>query len=336
MLVLAASSLALFCTAGFINAFGVFQTYYTVHYLPQESSFQIAWIGSFSIFLMFGLGVPAGFMADKFGPTVPISIGVICQLVAVFMVSLCREYYQFFLAQGALLGFGMSFITIPTTSVTPLYFQRNRGLAQGISVAGSSLGGVLWPIMLDELLNEDGVSFGWTLRIVGFIQLVLLAVVVVGVRRPRTAKTIPKDFESSAQPDSESKEEKEDKAKQRKKDLAKLRHPSFIFLCAGLAIFYFGFFAPFFYVSDYALSLGVSESFSVYLIAILNAASSFGRILPGLVADRIGHFNIVTISMFLSAIVCFCWTAVNNTAGLIVWSLAYGFVSGVSSSLFCG
>ncbi|KAF2159683.1 hypothetical protein M409DRAFT_29845 [Zasmidium cellare ATCC 36951] len=332
-LVLAASALALFCTAGFINAFGVFQTYYTVHYLPQESAFDIAWIGSMTTFLFFGLGFPAGLLSDKTSPIVPISIGAVCQVVAVFMISLCKKYYQFFLAQGVLLGIAMALITIPTTSVAPLYFQRNRAFAQGISVAGSSLGGVIWPIMLDQMLNADGVSFGWTIRSVGFLQLLFLAIVIVGVRRPKTFKAPKKDVEDQTGTVAGSEEEKDQAKQQKRKRLAHLRTPSFMFLCGGLAIFYFGFFAPFFYVSTYAITLGVSESFSIYLIAILNAASSFGRILPGFIADRVGHFNILVTSMFLSAIVCFCWKGVDNVAGLVVWSAVYGFVSGAVLSL---
>jgi MFS family permease len=321
VLVLIASSIAVFCSVGFLNAFGTFQAYYKLQYLPHLSNFQISWIGSFSVFMAFSCAPFSGFLSDKFGPSVPIGIAAICQLVAIFTISLCREYYQFFLAQGMLLGFGFSLISIPATSVSPLYFQRNRGLAQGVIISGSSLGGVIWPIVLDQLLKRDEISFGWSMRIVGFIQMPLLALVFVGVRRPRTVN--PQKEESSERTT-------EMKSRPKSKELSSLRHPSFILLCGGLAVFYFGFFTPLFYVTTYAISLGTSESLSTYLIAILNAASFFGRILPGYVADRVGHFNIMVYAMLGSGIVSFCWTAVNSVAGLIVWSLAYGFVSGVS------
>lgn len=279
---------------------------------------------------MFAFGPIAGLLGDRFGPQMPLGIGIICQLVAIFMVSLCKEYYQFFLAQGLLLGFGMSLITIPVTSVTPRYFQRNRGLAQGVSVAGSSLGGVIWPIMIEQLLSHDKVSFGWTLRIVGFVQLPLLVCVFVGVRLPPKPGTKNGAAAGPEEDDMEAKGKSNDKPENKTRALDKLRHPSFTLLCAGLAIFYFGFFSPFFFVSAYGINLGISESFSIYFISILNATSSFGRILPGLVADRTGHFNIILLAMIGSAIVCFCWTAVGSLAGLVVWSAAYGFISGVS------
>ena len=43
--------------------------------------------------------------------------------------------------------------------------------------------GVIWPVMADSLLNSRGVSLGWTLRIIGFVQLVLFAVSCLLVQR---------------------------------------------------------------------------------------------------------------------------------------------------------
>lgn len=277
--------------------------------------------------MLFGAATPAGFLNDKFGPRVPVAIGAVCEIVAIFMTSLCRKYYQFFLAQGVLLGLSFAFISVPAASIAPLFFPRNRGVAQGIVIAGSSLGGVIWPIVLNELLTTDNVGFGWSLRICGFMMIALLAIVVVGIQRPphMNVKAKPKP-----EADEAGTSEPHKPAKKVKSDLSRLRHPSFVFLAAGLALAYFGFFVPFFFVSTYAVELGLSESFSFYLISILNAASLFGRILPGFIADRFGHFNVLTVAMVGSAVVAFCWTAASSVAGIIVWTLAYGFISGVS------
>lgn len=69
-----------------------------------------------------------------------------------------------------------------------------------------------------------------------------------------------------------------------------------------------------------------------YLISILNAASLFGRVLPGFVADKYGHFNVCALALFTSALTAFCWTAVHSLGGLIIFSMAYGFTSGVGLS----
>ncbi|KAK4496648.1 hypothetical protein PRZ48_012630 [Zasmidium cellare] len=319
--VLCAGSLGLFVTVGFMNAYGVFQQYYTAHYLPDESNFQISWIGSFASFILFAFAAPAGFLTDRVGPTVPIAIGSVLEIFAVMMISLSKKYYQFFLSQGVLLGIGMSMVAIPVTVVIPMHFKKHRALAQGFTIAGSSLGGVIWPIALDQLLNKDGISFGWSLRIVGFIMLPLCAVVILCTQKP-AAKKDPSETQGQAKPKEKT-----------KKDLSCLKHPSYILLCLGLAFSFFGFFTPLFYVSTYGVSLGISESTSFYLLSALNAASLFGRILPGLVADKLGPFNVLFCASIGSAIVTFCWTAATSLAGLIVWSIAYGFISGAILSL---
>ena len=57
------------------------------------------------------------------------------------------------------------------TSKIQTYFLKKRAAAVGLSVAGSSIGGVIFPIMARNLLPEVG--FGWTIRIAAFIILAL-------------------------------------------------------------------------------------------------------------------------------------------------------------------
>lgn len=47
--------------------------------------------------------------------------------------------------------------------------------------------GIIWPVLINRLLNYHGVSLAWTLRTIGFMQLVLLAVatLLVQARFPR-------------------------------------------------------------------------------------------------------------------------------------------------------
>lgn len=212
----------------------------------------------------------------------------------------------------------MSFLFTPALATVSRHFIRHRGLALGITVAGSSIGGVIWPIMLDQLLNSRGLSFGWTMRIVGFTMLPLLTIATLTVRPPLE---IPSQNEL---------EPKTTDSKGHKTDLSIAKSFTFQLMCAGLAISALGLFSPFFYVTSYATSLGMSTSISFYLVSIVNGASLFGRILPGFLADRFGCFNLCSLAIFTSGIIAMCWTKATSEAGLIIWSSAYGFASGVS------
>ncbi|KAB8255539.1 major facilitator superfamily domain-containing protein [Aspergillus pseudonomiae] len=331
-----------FCSVGFINAFGVFQDYYQSHQLSSYSSFDISWIGSFSTFALFSGAPIAGVLVDRVGPTVLLIFGGLAMLVAVFMTSLCQQYYQFFLAQAVLLGASMSCLFCPAIATVSRYFHKNKGLAMGVTVGGSSAGGVVWPIVLNELLNKDGVTFGWTIRIVGFIMLPLLVLAVLTVTPP--AKKADDGHHHHMLTDEEERNKRhevdgthevlQEEASAHKQGLVSLlKNTTFMVLCSGLSISYLGMFSPFFYATSYAQSLGHSTSFAFYLVSIINAASLFGRILPGILADRYGHFNLCGTAALLSGATALCWTAAKSSGGLVVWCLAYGLTSGAIMSL---
>jgi MFS family permease len=99
----------------------------------------------------------------------------------------------------------------------------------------------------------------------------------------------------------------------------------------GVALFfnYLGLFTPIFYVTSYTVSLGLDPSMAFYMMAIINALSLFGRIIPGILGDRYGAFNIMIFSAGISGMVCMCWTKATSIPGIALWSAVYGFTSGV-------
>lgn len=59
-----------------------------------------------------------------------------------------------------------------------------------------------------------------------------------------------------------------------------------------------------------------------------------GRIIPGIVADKLGRYNVMIIITFISALFCLAvWTPVTNSAGIIVFMVIFGFSSGGFISL---
>lgn len=63
------------------------------------------------------------------------------------MLSLCTEYWQVFLAQGLVVGFGGGLIYIPAIALVTTQFTTKRPIAVGLASSGSSIGTVfktLW------------------------------------------------------------------------------------------------------------------------------------------------------------------------------------------------
>lgn len=83
-------------------------------------------------------------------------------VVSLVLTSFCNEYYQFFLAQAVLGGICLGLLFSTSLAVVGHYFNARQGLALGVVMAGAAVGGVIFPITLNRLLNNVGLSFGCT------------------------------------------------------------------------------------------------------------------------------------------------------------------------------
>ena len=227
------------------------------------------------------------------------------------MTSLGTKYYQFILSQGICSPIGASLVFYPAMSATGTWFKKNRALAFGVMAAGSSLGGVIFPIMVERLVASAG--FAWAMRAAAFLILGLLlyANFTVKSRLPPTPKAW--SFQEFVDPLRE--------------------RPFFLVVCSSF-LFFFGMFLPFTYIILYAETNGMSPRLASYLVAILNALSIFGRTLPGWVADRVGRFNTMIVMSFLSAILVLAlWLPSRGNVPIILFACFYGFSSGAFVSL---
>ncbi|RDW76882.1 MCT family MFS transporter [Aspergillus mulundensis] len=302
-LVAVGASCTIFSTLGFANSFGVLQEYYAVHQLSHESTDSIAWIGSLSAFLQFATGAFAGPLFDRYGAWV-IRPPAIIYVFALMMTSLCTKYWQFMLAQGVLVGISTGMLQFPAMAAVSQYFDKKRGAALGLTIAGSSIGGVVFPIALSKMLNSSSLGFGWSIRIIAFVMLVPMAIscLTVTARLPprTTAFFIP----------------------------GALKSPLFVILIIAMFFQLLGMFSPIFFIPTYAVSRGMDATLASYLAAILNGASTFGRIIPGILADKFGRLNAFGVGGIATGVIICCMNQAESNASLIVFSAVFGFWSG--------
>ncbi|KAF5684590.1 riboflavin transporter MCH5 [Fusarium circinatum] len=287
-LVAAGSACIFFSCLGFANSFGVLQEYYMTHQLQGHSEDAIAWIGSISTFIQFAVLRPAA----------------VTYIFATMMTSLCTEYWQFMLAQGILMGTAMAFLQIPAFAAVSQYFDKKRAAAFGITVSGSSIGGVVFPIALSKMLNDSSLGFGWSIRIMGFVMIPLMSFSCMAVR-PRLPSRETAFFL-----------------------IEPFKNPLYLLVIGSLFFLFIGMFAPLFFIPTYAVSRGVNPTLASYLLAITNAASTFGRIIPGILADKYGRLNMYSLGGLCTGVVILCMNEAKSTAALVVYALVFGFCSG--------
>ncbi|KJR88946.1 monocarboxylate transporter [Sporothrix schenckii 1099-18] len=302
----------LFCTFGLINCIGVFETYYVNGPLSHYSQGTISWILSLETFVMTFGGLVFGRLFDSYGPRWLLILGTVVYVFGLMMTSLATEYYQFLLAQGVCAAIGSSAVFNACMASVVSWFFRRRAAAFGIMVSGSSLGGVVLPIMLDKLIVRVG--FPWAVRAVAFLFLGLLGIACLTVRSrlpPRPKPLVVREY------------------------LGGFREPVYVLTVVACFLFFWGMFLPFNYIELQAKASGMSPTLLPYLLSIINAVSIVGRIAPGIVADRLGRYNVMIAITALSAIISLAlWIPGSKSTGAIVaYAVLFGFSSGGFISL---
>lgn len=172
--------LVIFTTWGWVNSYGAFQTYYTLNL--NESASTISWIGAIQNWLTFFIGAFSGRLLDAGWYVPTLIVGSVIQLVGIFLMSVSTKYWHLMLTQGILTGLGGGIFFTPSLGLVATYFSSKRAFALGIATTGNAVGGMVYPVLVKELLPKIG--FAWTTRVIGFLNLALLAV-VIAFMRPR-------------------------------------------------------------------------------------------------------------------------------------------------------
>ncbi|KAG2343119.1 MFS general substrate transporter [Suillus weaverae] len=298
-----------FCGFGYTSAYGT----QVISWLPVFlTSMTYSWIGSVNAFLILSVGLVSGRMVDL-GAFYPVmKIGCFLQCFFLFMLSLAKpdRYYQaslIFLSQGIGFGIAIGLTNVPSITVVSHHFQQRRAFAMGIVVAGASLGAILHPIMLNNLING---RLGFTNGVrasAGLISgLLFIANLLMRTRLPPQPKAV--SYTRVLQ-DS-------------------WRDGAYICVCIGMAAYEVGFFFEAFYLQLDSILHGLSQGFSFYSLAILNSGSFIGRLAAGVVSAYVGISNTVVGSSLISSAVLFAMIGLHSEASVAVIAVGYGFCAG--------
>lgn len=213
------------------------------------------------------------------------------------------------LSQGLLFGLGSSLVFTPAVAAPSHWFAKRRALATSIGMTGSGIGGVIWPILINKMI--DAIGFGWAIRTCGFIVFLLLTCATLLIRRRLPRRKF--------QP------------------LTHIWHQfsdlSFTLLTVGVSVGGLGMFTPFFYLTTNARRLGAASTLAASMISILNAGSTFGRLFA-FVGDIAGHVNMMVLGTSTVAVLLFAmWVTANSVHVLIAFSVLYGVAAGFVISL---
>ncbi|KAG1742383.1 major facilitator superfamily domain-containing protein [Suillus paluster] len=298
-----------FCGFGYTSAYGVYEDFYTQTYLTNSTPSAIAWIGSVNAFLILSVGLISGRMLDRGAFYHVMKIGCLLQCFFLFMLSLAKPngYYQIFLSQGIGSGFAIGLTNVPSLAVVSHHFQRRRAFMMAFVVAGASMGAILHPIMLNNLINGR-LGFANGVRAsAGLISgLLFIAYLLMRTRLPPQPKAVSytRVLQNS------------------------LRDPAYVCACLGMAAFEVGFFSESFFLQLDSSLHGLGQTFSFYSLTILSAGSFIGRLTAGIISAYVGIPNTIIGYSSISSIVLFTMIGLRSVASVALIGISYGYFAG--------
>lgn len=240
------------------------------------------------------------------------------------------------------------------SAVVATWFRKKKGFAIGIVASGASIAGLVYPMMFKFLILD--LNFPNTARCVAAVTTAssILAIIIASPN-PEFGIRIPERWSFSVFV-----------------DWSAFKNAGYSWFCAAICWMFFGFYAVFFNLEEWAAVKGLvgsnmpvsevcilltscaqgykdeipnSESDTVpgfgyktpsnnavrtfYLLAIMNATSTIGRLGSAYLCDHFGALNVhVVVTFIASLLVLVGWTLSNTVPAAIAFVVLFGIFSG--------
>lgn len=192
------------------------------------------------------------------------------------------------------------------------WFQERRGLATGIQMSGTGVGGVVYPLVVSALLSRFG--YRATMVSLGLGFLALNAGALVFIRR-----RIPLGRAGTA------------RRHRPKVDYSFMRRAAVWIAMAVIMCTCLGNFIPSLWLPAYADAVRAVRPNGTALVAIMNAASVPGNAIMGYVSDRFPSRYVVPFSCTTAAVACLAlWglsAGVSAEGCLTAFAVVWGFTA---------
>jgi MFS family permease len=170
---------------------------------------------------------------------------------------------------------------------------------------GSGIGGLVLSNIIRVSIESVGVQY--SLRILGFIQLVLLGIAFLTVKPLNPIKGEQVPFI----------------------DISPFKSSKFWILAAVHGICNFAFYIPPAFVPSYATTLGIKKAISSNMAAVLSGVMVVGKLISGLGNDFFGRSNMLVFYTMMCGVVCLAvWLNAHTESILWVFVVLFGLTGG--------
>ncbi|PIL35156.1 MFS general substrate transporter [Ganoderma sinense ZZ0214-1] len=303
---------------GFGFSYGIFQDYYTSHPpFNTASPVSIAAVGTITLAFLYGECFFLFPLLGRYPDFLRVSMcaGLAIYFASLFASSFATQVWHLILLQGAGVGIGGGIVYLPVIKFLPEWFSERRGLASGIVFSGTALGGFVFPLILNALLNNLGLR--WTLRIWAIGTTVPAGIAFLGMR---SRLPVPRYNAIHRRP--------------------KLLPGKLEFL--GTSIFWsvaitnmlqgLSYFPVSLYLTTFTKGLS-NQLTATIVLSLFNMSGVIGQIIIGHLSDMMPYPSIMLFSAIGSSLGAFLlWGFADKTIYLYFFAIIFGGLSGGFSS----
>lgn len=256
-----------------------------------------------------------GFLVDKFGPRLLLSLGAILTALSWILAAHVTSVWGLYLTYGLLGGVGTGIIYVGVVGLMVQWFPDKRGFAVGMVAAGYGFGAILTTFAISASIKSSGVpstlmTFGVILGVVGFLA-------AQGMRRPKTneATQLVEKYKSSGA-------NTESAHGYRPQEM--LKKPVFWLMFIMMTMMSTSGLMVISQMGAFAKDFGVHDAM-IFGMAALPLALTIDRFANGLtrpffgwVSDRIGRENTMFIAFGMEGVAMTLWLMMSDNPVLFV------------------
>ena len=249
-----------------------------------------------------------GYLVDKFGPRLLLSIGTILTGASWVLSANLTTVSNLYLTYGVLGGLGTGIVYVGVVGLMVRWFPNNRGFAVGMVAAGYGIGALLTTFPISTSLTETGIQ--GTLTFFGYIIGAVGLLAAQGIRVPHADRTQTADQKEAAATGVPPK--------------TMLKTPVFWLMFLMMSIMSTSGLMVISQMGAFAKDFGITSAL-VFGMAALPLALTIDRVTNGLtrpifgwISDRIGREYTMTIAFGLEAIAMFAWVMTRSDPVMFV------------------
>lgn len=274
----------------------------------------------------------SGLQKTMKGPRNVVWLGGILFSVGLICTSFVKSLAMLYVTYGLLCGFGIAFAYGITIGNTVRFFPDKRGLIAGISTAAYGAGSIIFPPIMQGLIESVGVM--QTFRVLGIAFGVVIVAAAVMITEPPEG-WVPHGWT----PPAASLGGSSGKAQKNWKEM--LMDFRFYLMLIVFTIFATGGLMVISQGSPMAQAIGgVDAAAAATIVSMIAVGNTAGRVLWGWISDRIGRYPALIAMTLIVAGSGFALSALTNSGSIVIFviftmliAMCYGGSMGVYPAL---